>query len=70
VNVSVGTPTVFDQVRDLIERHLPWYDPEAEERRRQAAELAFAQARRVRVRANRVIRAHDGYRAYGARVHR
>ena len=73
MSASVGTPTgrpVIDQMRRYIERHLPWYDSAAAERQRIEAEQAFAKARRVRTRANRVLRAQDGYRAYGERVQR
>lgn len=76
MNVVAGAPIghpMRDRIRAFIERHLPWWNPEHEERRNHASQQTLAYGRATRATATRTIRRrtlNDGYRAYGERVRR
>jgi len=46
---------LVNAVRAAVERVVPWYDPEAEDRRRASASLSLRVAARNRIRADAVI---------------
>ena len=76
MSVAAGAPMrhrLADRLRQWVERHLPWFDPAAEQARNHASEQLIASSRSARARATRTIRHRnlsDGYREYGQRVRR
>ena len=60
------TPPVRDRIRAAIERALPWFDRDEEERRRAAFDRELARSKAVRAKATATIQ--QGYREYADRM--
>lgn len=64
---ALNPPTMRNTFRRLVERLLPWYDPEVERRRAANTEELRQRSIRARIEAERV---RDAYLAYAERLER